>query len=212
MNDTKPQTLAKKIENLWYHEKYVILAILAALIMVGFALAQSLSKKTPDIAVYHISQIGLTASSQDNFRESMKLIAKDYNGDGTVNIDFKEEVYIPEMINSSPNELSSSDKFNLELAMGDCVIYIMDESFYRGNKQYMCDLEDVLGYLPDMTYDDRALLLSALPAYKTVPGLRDFDPNSYLCLRQKRVGMTDSVYDAHVDFFKRLVEFVEFDG
>ncbi|MGI6197322.1 MAG: hypothetical protein ACOYIO_09650 [Eubacteriales bacterium] len=212
MNDTKPQTLAKKIENLWYHEKYVILAILAALIMVGFALAQSLSKKTPDIAVYHISQIGLTASSQDNFRESMKLIAKDYNGDGTVNIDFKEEVYIPEMINSSPNELSSSDKFNLELAMGDCVIYIMDESFYRGNKQYMCDLEDVLGYLPDMAYDDRALLLSALPAYKTVPGLRDFDPNSYLCLRQKRVGMKDSVYDAHVDFFKRLVEFVEFDG
>lgn len=212
MNDTKPQTLAKKIENLWYHEKYVILAILAALIMVGFALAQSLSKKTPDIAVYHISQIGLTASSQDNFRESMKLIAKDYNGDGTVNIDFKEEVFIPEMINSSPNELSSSDKFNLELAMGDCVIYIMDESFYRGNKQYMCDLEDVLGYLPDMAYDDRALLLSALPAYKTVPGLRDFDPNSYLCLRQKRVGMKDSVYDAHVDFFKRLVEFVEFDG
>lgn len=212
MNDTKPQTLAKKIENLWYHEKYVILAILAALIMVGFALAQSLSKKTPDIAVYHISQIGLTASLQDNFRESMKLIAKDYNGDGTVNIDFKEEVYIPEMINSSPNELSSSDKFNLELAMGDCVIYIMDESFYRGNKQYMCDLEDVLGYLPDMAYDDRALLLSALPAYKTVPGLRDFDPNSYLCLRQKRVGMKDSVYDAHVDFFKRLVEFVEFDG
>ena len=212
MNDTKPQTLAKKIENLWYYEKYVILAILAALIMVGFALAQSLSKKTPDIAVYHISQIGLTASSQDNFRESMKLIAKDYNGDGTVNIDFKEEVYIPEMINSSPNELSSSDKFNLELAMGDCVIYIMDESFYRGNKQYMCDLEDVLGYLPDMAYDDRALLLSALPAYKTVPGLRDFDPNSYLCLRQKRVGMKDSVYDAHVDFFKRLVEFVEFDG
>ena len=76
MNDTKPQTLAKKIENLWYHEKYVILAILAALIMVGFALAQSLSKKTPDIAVYHISQIGLTASSQDNFRESMKLIVR----------------------------------------------------------------------------------------------------------------------------------------
>lgn len=212
MNDTKPQTLEKKIENLWYHEKYVIFAILAALIMVGFALAQSLSKKTPDISVYHISRIGLTASSQDNFRESMKLIAKDYNGDGTVNIDFKEEVYIPEMINSSPNELSSSDKFNLELAMGDCVIYIMDESFYRGNKQYMCDLEDVLGYLPDMAYDDRAFLLSALPAYKTVPGLRDFDPNSYLCLRQKRVGMKDSVYDAHVDFFKRLVEFVEFDG
>lgn len=87
----------------------------------------------------------------------MKLIAKDYNGDGTVNIDFKEEVYIPEMMNSKPNELSSSDKFNLELALGDCVIYIMDESFYRGNKQYMCDLEDVLGYLPDAAYDDRAI-------------------------------------------------------
>lgn len=45
MTDTKPKTLAKKIENLWYHDKYIILAILAALIMVGFALAQSLSKR-----------------------------------------------------------------------------------------------------------------------------------------------------------------------
>lgn len=212
MKDTAPKTFSKKVENIWYHYKFVILAVLAALIMFGFALAQSLSKKEPDISVYHIAQTGLTASSQDNFRESMKLIAEDYNGDGMVTIDFKEEVYVPEMVNSKPNELSSSDKFNLELALGDCVIYIMDESFYRGNKDYMCDLKEVLGYLPDAAYDDRAILLSALPAYKTVPGLRDFDPNSYLCLRKKRAGMKNSEYSAHVDYFKRLVEFVEFDS
>ena len=208
MTDTKPKTFAKKVENLWYHYKFVILALLAASVMVGFALAQSLSKKAPDISVYHISQFGLTASSADNFRESMKYIAKDYNGDGTITIDFKEEVYVPEMINTTPNELSASDKFNLELAFGDCVIYIMDESFYRGNRDYMCDLKDVLGFLPDAAYDERAILLSALPAYKTVPGLRDFEPNSYLCLRQKRKGMKDAEYDAHVDFLKKLVQTV----
>ncbi len=212
MNDTEPKTFAKKVENIWYHYKFVIIAVCAALIMFGFAFAQSVSKKEPDISVYHISQTGLTASSKDNFCESMKLIAKDYNGDGVVTVDFKEEVYIPEMVNSKPNELSSSDKFNLELALGDCVIYIMDESFYRGNKDYMCDLKEILGFLPEASYDDKALLLSKLPAYRTVPGLRDFEPDSYICLRKKRVGMNDDEYAAHVDFFKNLAEFVEFDG
>ena len=90
------------------------------------------------------------------------IFAKDYNGDGVVTVDFKEEVYIPEMVNSKPNELSSSDKFNLELALGDCVIYIMDESFYRGNKDYMCDLKEILGFLPEAYYDC-LLYTSTLP-------------------------------------------------
>lgn len=206
MNDTKPRGFKKNVENIWYHYKYVILIALAALIMVSVALAQSISKKDPDISVYHISTVGLTASSQDNFRESMKLIADDYNGDGQVVIDFKEEVYVPEKVNTNPNELSASDRFNLELALGDCVVYIMDGTFYRGNKDYMCTLESVLGSAPDYAYDDCAIRLCDLPGYKYLPGLQDFEENSYLCLRKKRSGMDDDVYAAHVNFFKKLVQ------
>ncbi len=210
MNDTKPRGFRKNMENIWYHYKYVILVALAALLMFSVAFAQSFSKKEPDISVYHISTVGLTASSQDNFRESMKLIADDYNGDGRVVIDFKEEVYVPEKVNANPNELSASDRFNLELALGDCVIYIMDGTFYRGNKDYMCTLESVLGYLPDCAYDECAIRLCDLSGYANIPGLRDFDEDSYLCLRKKRSGMDEAVYAAHADYFKKLVEFTDF--
>ncbi len=208
--DTRPRGFVKNVENIWYHYKYVILVCLAALLMISVALAQSLSKKTPDISVYHISMYGLTASSQDNFRESMKLIAKDYNGDGNIAVDFKEEVYVPQKVNTKPNELSASDRFNLELALGDCVIYIMDDSFYRGNREYMSSLEEVLGYTPAAAYDECAFRLSDLKASALLPGLQDFEENSYLCLRKKRSGMSDKDYEAHIDFFKRLVEFSGF--
>ena len=215
MNDTRPKGFLKNVENIWYHYKYVILIALAALLMFTIAMAQYLGKKKPDIFVYHISTTGLTAVSQDDFRESMKLIADDYNGDGVITVDFKEEVYLPTAVKTNPNELTSSEKFNLELALGDCVIYIMDESFYRGNRDYMCDLESVLGYLPDSAYDERAIQLSALPAYASrsgLPGLRELEPDSYLCLRERRTGMNEEEYAAHVDFFKKLIEFEKLDG
>lgn len=212
MDNGKPKGFVKNIENIWYHYKYVILISLAALIMISVAMTQYLTKKTPDIYVYHIATSGLTAASQDDFRESMKLIAEDYNGDGTVMVEFKEEVYIPNEVRTNTNELTVSERFNLELALGDCVIYIMDKSFYLGNRDYMCNLKDVLGYLPENAYDERAVMLSDLPAYTRVPGLQDFDPESYLCLRKRRTGMDEEEYAAHVDFFKKLIEFVEWDN
>ena len=107
-------------------------------------------------------------------------------------------------------ELSVTESFNLELALGECIIYIMDKSFYEGNRQYMADLESTIGYMPECAYDEKAIILSDLPAYKKVPGLYDFPPESYICLRDKRVGMEEDNYNNHVDYFKKLVEFEDF--
>ncbi len=213
MYGEKPKGLKKNLENIWYHYKYVILIALAALIMVSVAMAQYLSKKEPDVFVYHITTQGLTAASQDDFRTSMALIASDYNGDGVVTVDFKQEVYIPSLneVKQNPSDMTAAERFNLELALGDCVIYILDETFYQGNKDFMCDLEEVLGYLPDSAANERAIKLSSLPAYTKLAGLRDMEPDAYLCLRQKRVGMDEKEYAAHIDYMKKLIEFTEWD-
>ena len=214
MQSEKPKGFVKNIENIWYHYKYVILALVIALVVFITATVQFFSKKEPDIFIYHITSSGLTASSQDDFRESMKLIVEDYNGDGVVAIDFKEDVYILGEIKTNPTELSTIERFKLELALGECVIYIMDENFYKGNREYMCNLSDVLGYTPEFAYDEKAIRLSDLPGYpdndtkdEVLPGLKDFSEDSFLCIRLKRTGMDEQKYEYHVDFFKKLVEF-----
>lgn len=209
MNNEKLIGLKKFFENIWYHYKYVILIVLAALIMFSVATCQSVNKKNPDVFIYHISTQGLTAASKDNFRSSMAHIAEDYNGDGAVTVDFKEEVYTPSLDTvKAYGEMSVTESFNLELALGECIIYIMDKSFYDGNKQYMADLDSVLDVTPPYAYENKALLLSEIPLYKSIPGLSDFLPESYICLREKRSGMNEENYNNHIDFLKKFVKYI----
>lgn len=208
MNNSKPKSFIKYIDNIWYHYKYVIVIVFVAIIVFSIALFQTLSQKEPDIFVYHISTQGLTASSKESFSKTMALAAKDYNEDGIVTVDLKEEVYTPSLQTvQAYGQLSVTESFNLELALGECMIYIMDKSFYEGNKQYMKRLDEAIGYIPEFAYEDKAILLSDLPGYKDLPGLHDFAPESYLCLREKRTGMNEDAYNAHMDFLKNLVEY-----
>ena len=211
MQDKKTFNFVKFVDNIWYHYKYVILLLIAAIIILSVLIFQSVTQKQPDIFVYHISTEGLTASSKDNFRNSMALIAEDYNGDGFVTVDLKEEVYVPASAEAYvQGGLSVTESFNLELALGECIIYIMDESFYNGNKQYMADIEAAIGYLPDYAVENNAILLSDLPAYRKMPGLMDLPAESYVCIRERRTGMDEDAYNAHIDYFKKLVEFVDY--
>lgn len=211
MNSKKETSLVKFIENIWYHYKYVILISLAVLVMLFVGISQMVAKKAPDVFIYHVSSYGITAKSIDELTETLASFADDYNDDGAVTVDYKEEIYVPDVKATVNGELSVTDSFNLELFAGDCVIYIMDESFYKGNRDYMVKLEDILGYVPSGAYDDKALLLSELPAYETTPGLCGLPADSFICVRQRRVGFKEAdkdVYDNNVDYFKRLVEFL----
>ena len=138
----------------------------------------------------------------------MAIVSEDYNEDGVITVDLKEEVYIPSLQTvQAYGEMSVTESFNLELALGECMIYIMDKSFYMGNKQYMKNLDEVIGYIPEFAFDEKAILLSDFPGYKNLPGFHDFAPESYLCLREKRTGMNEDAYNAHIDCLKNLVEY-----
>lgn len=208
MNSNNPKSFIKFVDNLWYHYKYVIIIALASIIVLSIALFNTVSQKEPDIFIYHISTQGLTAASKENFTKTMVLAAEDYNDDGVITVDLKEEVYTPSLHTvQAYGQLTVTESFNLELALGECMIYIMDKNFYEGNKQYMKRLDEAIGYMPEFAYEDKAILLSDLPGYKNLPGLHDLAPESYLCLREKRTGMDENAYKAHMDFLKNLIEY-----
>ena len=208
MQDKKSAGFVKTVENIWYHYKFIIIVAVCVLVAFSFAEYQAFMKKDPDVFVYHISTSGLTAMSKDEFRDSMSLIAEDYNEDGNITVDLKEDVWVPSLESvMAGGDLSSTDSFNLELAMGECIIYIMDKNFYETNKQYMADIEKSIGFLPEFAYDDKAILLTDLPASWRLPGFDAFSEDSYICLREKRVGMDKVSYEKHVKFFKKLIEY-----
>ena len=131
MTDKNEKSLVKFFENIWYHYKWTIIIGAAALVMLIAGLAQLASKKQPDVFIYHVSKSGITANSIDKLTDSLSAFAVDYNGDGIVNVDYKEEIYVPGVISTAQGQLSVTDSFNLELFAGECVIYIMDEENER---------------------------------------------------------------------------------
>ena len=202
----QPKTLGKKLENLWYHYKpFVIIGIIAFIVIV-ICTVQSVTRKKQDVIVYHAAMQGLTLASQDDFRESAKLVAEDYNGDGNIVVDFKEDVYVPNEA-VALGQPTTTDRFNLELAMGECVVYIMDGSFYRGNRDFMSDLADIFDVVPSYAYDEKAFRLGDIPAYDALPGIHDLPEDSYICLRLKRDGMKDSDYENSKRFFISFVTY-----
>ena len=214
MKENNKNSLVKFIENIWYHHKWTIIIGFAAAVMLIAGLSQLASKKQPDVFIYHVSKSGITAASVDKLTGSLSAFAVDYNEDGIVNVDYKEEIYVPGVISTAQGQLSVTDSFNLELFAGECVIYIMDESFYLGNKNFMVNLVDVLGYLPDSAYDDKSILLSDLPAYKTVSGLCDLPADSFICVRKNRIGLNEmdkDVYENNLEYFKRFVHFLSYE-
>lgn len=213
MNENRENSLIKFAENIWYHYKWAIMIVSFFVVVLVVCITQQMSNKKPDVFIYHVSSAGLTATSVENLRDCLSGFAVDYNGDGVVNVDYKEEIYIADTISVAGGQLSVTDSFNLELFAGECVIYIMDESFYKGNSDYMVSIEDILGYLPDGAYDDKALLLSELPAYKTAPGLCDLPRESFICVRKKRIGLNEmdsKDYDNNLDYFRKFVEFLTY--
>ena len=197
----------KFFENIWYHYKYVILISLAAIIMISVATCQALSKKEPDVFVYHISTKGLSVAAKEHFLQNVELVASDYNGDGVTKADFKEDVYIPEGgISTVQTGLGAMESFNFELALGDCIIYIMDESFFKQNEEYMADLTEVTGRKIDFAVDGKGVKIKDLPSFSKLSGLSYFK-DEYICIKMKKDGMSESEYANHVSFFKALLDY-----
>ena len=213
MKEQNEKSLVKSVENIWYHYKWAILIGTFFILVFIVCFCQMKSNKKPDVFIYHVSSQGLTANSVEKLTDSLSAFSDDYNNDGYVTVDYKEEIYIPDVISTGQGTLSVTDSFNLELFAGECVIYIMDESFYEGNIDFMADLEDVLGYIPEYAYDEKSLLLSQLPAYKNVLGLCDLPDESFVCVRKERVGLNEmdkTVYLNNIEYFKKFVEFVSY--
>ncbi len=202
----KENKFFKFFENIWYHYKYVILIGLAAIIMISVATCQAVSKKTPDVFVYHISTKGLSVAAKEHFIQNVELVAGDYNNDGAVKADFKEDVYIPDQISTVQTGLSATDSFNFELALGDCIIYIMDKNFFESNKEYMADLSEITGVNIDNVVDGKGIKISDLPSYKKLSGLAYFK-DEYISIKKKKDGMNEKEYNNHVLFFEALLNY-----
>ena len=188
-------------ENFWYHYKFLSLAVLFGVIVIGIGIFQLVSKTSPDIYImyagekYYDNTAGITGAF-------IGAMPKDYNGDGekTVNI-----LQIRSLTDAQKNEIKAQDdamaneykegavadanidesflsseasRFREEIIYGESVICIISPELYneiKGNN-VLLTLEEALGYKPKNAVDDYALKfkeLSIIEYYSVFDSLPD---------------------------------------
>ena len=208
------KSFLKWLDNFWYHNKAAVIITLFVSVSLIIGFTQFFTKKSPDVFIYYVGHGALSDVASDQFKEQMQdYFAADYNGDGRVVVDYKEDAFV--MVHTEEGDryvydpsaqMTETQRFNLELGMGDCVVYIMEPAFFNANTDYIASLEEVLGYVPKNAVAGKGIKVSDLKAYRNT-ALNRYPSDYVICLARKKSQFTDDYYSGNVEFFRNLVEY-----
>ena len=208
------KSFLKWVDNFWYHNKAAVIIGFFVITGLLIGLTQLISKKSPDVFIYYVGHGKLSDVASDEFKDQMEYyFASDYNGDGHVTVDYKEDAFV--MVHTEEGDryvydpsaqMTETQRFNLELGMGDCVVYIMEPAFFNANTDYIADLEDILGYLPKNQISGKGIKVSDLKAYRNT-ALHRYPSDYVICMAVQKKGFTDEYYNGNAQFFRNLVEY-----
>lgn len=208
-------SFVEKVENFWYHYKWQ--TIIAVFFAVTFAICftQCAKNSEPDAMIMYAGNYAVPDDYKSTALEA--VMEKDYNGDGEKRADvFQLVLNIVEKggeyeYYDAVGQNEELQRLEIEFYTGQSVIYILHPFIYEQYKNIMVPLAEAVGDVPDgAAYDDRALKLSALPAYESTT-LGFYPKECVLCIRNPRhednlISKADEpdYYAANLEFFRCL--------
>ncbi len=207
-------TFLQWLDNTWYHYKAPIVIGAFALVICIVGFSQCAMREEHDVFIYSVGRQGLSAQASDEFMAEMaETFASDANGDGKTVVDMKFDVF--NMVKGEngrwkvfnpDKQVSETGRFQLELGNGECVVYIMDEGFFRGNLGYLASFEETLGYTPENAIEGKGIYLRDLDAYKATMTLGYFPEDYIICLADMEERIDKDYYMGNVKFLDNLIK------
>ncbi|MBQ6043165.1 MAG: hypothetical protein IJL41_03380 [Clostridia bacterium] len=183
-------TLKSKLESFWYFYKWhaIIGALLAVALVIS--LIQLFRNTDPDAYMMYVGPSTLYVKNKDEMTERAALDIYDYNGDGKTYVSLLEiTVGMGEDMPYTAYEanVDANKRFLSELASGDSVVYLLEESFFeKANEQgLLCPLAELIdpSLLPDDMYDPCGVRVSELDYFKQ-GGFSSVPDDTLLCIRR----------------------------
>ena len=220
----------RKFGNFMYHYKFAILASLAGMAMIIFAIAQCAMRIEPDANIVYAGPAILHLHDMNNVRADFNaILGEDLNDDGHIYVNvtrfhFLSDPQIEDMRARGeiidPRAVTiARQQLGLEILTGDNLIFFLSPEAYRatrrtnGANNFMF-IDLALGYaLPDeMLFDEFAIRLSALPVFEYFEGIGAFPEDTLIVIRDHRPddrtdARTRERYERNLLMFKRIVEF-----
>ena len=202
----RPRGARDWIENFWYHYKWHSLIALFLVFTLTICSLQMCSKQSYDVYIMYAGEADIRRTSDDGdispyhtVVKSLRTKCDDYNGDGSVNVEFMN-LFVPTTEQISEYEKIMGVEVNYALVndnlstMNDTMSYseyyicFMSESRFldfdsRNNGAMFTPIKQFAN--PDKSYEyasERGIYLSSTDFY-SLPGIKDLPEDTVVCLR-----------------------------
>lgn len=226
MTENRKVPFREKLENYWYHHKWpTLIGAFFAVVAVVFVV-QLATKVKPDANLLYVGPASISYTSLDRLQDSFRQIMReDYNRDGKKIVDYVELTIVTSSGEEEEERLeiyysynpevqkTAQERFHAELAAGDSMIYLMEESYYNTalEMEILMPLEEALGYQPTAARDEYSIRLGDLEVSECA-GLASLPAETILCIRypvsllKSRSG-TSSREASNLNVFRDMIEF-----
>lgn len=127
-----PMNLGEKLENFWYHYKYLVLSVAFILIVVMIVAWQFLSQPKYDISLTLVSKNSFEGGAE-LFEQKLAELGTDQNGDGKVLTDYAAfQLAVNQNTEMTPQMLEMTRATLLSRSSrGDLFLYLLDDTGYQ---------------------------------------------------------------------------------
>lgn len=205
---TKPTTFKEKIKNIWYHEKFLILAALVVLVVVGICVGQACARTENDVYILYAGPwFGCdTGKTPAQLESAFAAVMDDYNKDGIKTVAYRpiflmsdaqlqalaaeyagREEEMP-MVNATLLA-QNSELFLQEIQSGDTVLCLLDPTVFADLRAegWIQPLGNYLETVPENDLDDYGIRLKDTDFGNYFAGVKDMPDDTILCLRATSV-------------------------
>ncbi len=220
----------RKIENFWYHYKWMTIVVLFFVIVFVVCSVQMCGNEKEDISVVYAGPVKMTSEELANFESVMEFVMpddfdkngkKDVKGVGYRIYSEEQIKEIEAQTNSAGdreevvNRQANSDNYDVfynYIQTGDSSICFLDKSIYdnlRKNDR-LAKISDALGYEDENSFDGYGYRLGDLEIYKSYKALEIIPEDTVICILRPLVAGKSSdeeLYAFEKEMFASIVDF-----
>ena len=212
-------TFGSKLESFWYFYKWHTIIGVVLAIALAISMVQLFKNVNPDAYIMYVGKATLYVKNKDAMTERAKDDIYDYNNDGKKHVALLEiTVAVGEDLPYTAFEtnVDANKRFLSELASGDSVVYLLEESFYKkaAEQGLLCPLAEIVdpSVLPDDMYDEYSVRVCELDYFKQ-DGFSSVPDDTLLCIRRSpdkdsiSYGRTPEYWACNKALIKEMLEF-----
>ncbi|MBQ9783152.1 MAG: hypothetical protein IJW44_01375 [Clostridia bacterium] len=210
-----------KLENFWYHYKWVVIGVAFALIVVLVCVLQTCSTEKNDTVIVYAGPTYLSVSETEQLRQVMdQILPADFDGNGKKHAQMSMyEIYSEEQFHSGVDRNRNSTEYqnyHTYQQTGESTIYLLDPWLYESmDKAYLCPLTDTVGVLPEGALaDGYGVRLGDTALYRDNAAVRLLPADTVVCMMVNvytpfgKPAMDEEEYQCEKDMLRALVTYV----